>query len=421
LAPVAGKIGREIKHPNGKSKGPAPTSLQLTYLRRELARFLALEAVHQDEDATQRYALASFLRQYPSPLATKKYRKEQQRIDAATDTDPVSFLSAHLLRREFVETRRGRPEEELADLASDNHYLDRYYLLTKLQYACRKASYTVLNKNNQELPLLSPALDAVLHEPRWAADPILQLYAQAYLVISGSPAADTEKLHQMFFEREAFLHVPAMRDLFVGLLNNTIKRMNLGEPGYDRLAFELFRIGINSKLLYVNGKLSGQTYMNVVFNALKVKEMDWLESFLDTSREDLHPKDQESSYLFALGSYHYEKGNLAAARDRLMEFNYSATSLIMQLQARVTLAKVYFDLAETDLLDSHLNSLTVFLSRHQELGYTREIILRFVKACRQLLYLAPGVRAEKIDKLQREIEAIPVRSYRDWLLARLPK
>ena len=80
--------------------------------------------------------------------------------------------------------------------------------------------------------------------------------------------------------------------------------------------------------------------------------------------------------------------------------------------------KIYFELNETDVLDSFINSFQRYLQRKKGLGYHRENYLNTLQFARRLISLNPFDKAEK-TALKNEIELTAAVGEREWLLEQL--
>jgi len=398
----------------------AVTSLQLTYLRGELETFLAIDSFVVNEAARTRQTILA-LENLKELKRAQKIR--DKRVDLISDTTlRDEYLELQLLYHDL--TQRGTTfdlETSLALFRKSDLALDRYYLMVKLQQACHLETHNSIYKVAERLPMLDAVLAAIEQNPAWLDDSLIALNYYAYRVLSTHNTADGEKLHELLSRQKKVMHSPALRMLYMMLLNFFVRQENMGNASYERLLFNMYKLGLESGVLFQNGLLSGSTFLNMASRAIKSGETTWLDDFLENNRRRLSETDQQTFYPYCMANYHYEAGNLNEAHRSLMRFDYSISSTPLQVLARTTQTKVFFDAGDIDLLDSHLNSFATFLSRHKELGYQREILLSFVRLCKQLIQLPPRITPKKHEKLTSDFTALPVASLRNWLLERLPK
>ena len=119
---------------------------------------------------------------------------------------------------------------------------------------------------------------------------------------------------------------------------------------------------------------------------------------------------------FCLSKLRFEQGGLGQAMERLRQVEYE--DLFLNIDAKVMLMKIYYELQEYDALDSFLRSFERFIRRHKELTYHRENYLNVIYFTRKLLEVNPfdkGARAA----LRHEVEGVAALTERRWLLERV--
>ncbi|MTB53312.1 hypothetical protein [Lewinella sp. W8] len=409
--------GLSDRAPRSTPRGKSPTALELTYLRRELDRFLAVNQFLENPLQVKLHTARAYQKYKMEPQATKMLTARPP------STPPASIrgnLDSFLLQHELVYGGYELSDSGETLLTTDLPVaLDRLYLTEKLRSACHLTALRNLRDKSANTTLLAEVLALAQSSP-WKEDFLIQLYATAYRILSEPNEQDRLRLRELLMGRAEVLADTSFRDVFMVLLNDGIRQMNTGHPEYQRYCFDLFNFGLQQGILFAGKHLTAQTFSNISLTALKLREFEWLSAFFEEYGPRLNGKDQKTILPYCQASYCYEMGDLERAGDLLVGFDYSRSSTTMQLQARITLAKVYFDQDARVLLESHLHSITVFLSRHQQLGYHRQICLDFVRLCKKLLLLPERPAPKKVASLREEIRQIPVASFRDWLEERLP-
>ena len=89
--------------------------------------------------------------------------------------------------------------------------------------------------------------------------------------------------------------------------------------------------------------------------------------------------------------------------------------LMLSLAAKMLQLKIFFELQEFDLLESHLQAIRAFIRRKKVMGYHRENYLNTVHFTQKLL------ESNAFDKparaaLRREIEETKAVAEKEWLL-----
>ena len=84
------------------------------------------------------------------------------------------------------------------------------------------------------------------------------------------------------------------------------------------------------------------------------------------------------------------------------------------------LLKIYFELKEFTLLESHLDTMKVFIRRKKVIGYHQTNYLNIVRFTKKILTTNLFDKSKK-TKLREEIENEKILTEKEWLLEQLEK
>jgi hypothetical protein len=90
----------------------------------------------------------------------------------------------------------------------------------------------------------------------------------------------------------------------------------------------------------------------------------------------------------------------------------------VQLNAKMMLLKIYYELDEVDALESLLESMRAYLNRKEVTGYYRSNYQNIIRYTRKLVRINPYDKAPK-EKLRQEIQQVNPLTEREWLLRQL--
>ncbi len=119
---------------------------------------------------------------------------------------------------------------------------------------------------------------------------------------------------------------------------------------------------------------------------------------------------------FCLARLHFEKGEYDTAMRLLQQVEYD--DILMNLNAKTMLLKMYYEQEELSALESLLESFRIYIQRKKMIGYHSSNYKNILRFTRKLIKINPYSRKQK-DKLKMEIEAAKPLSEREWLLGRL--
>jgi hypothetical protein len=207
-----------------------------------------------------------------------------------------------------------------------------------------------------------------------------------------------------------------VKDLYTLAINFCIKRINTGVTTFLQEVLNLYKMGLDRGILLENGELSRYTYNNVLLSAIALNEWDWALDFLEQQRPKLSLRERENAYRYNLAVYWFRRPDY----DKVMEILRSVEfrDPLYNLDARRMLLRIYFEKAEWLALDSHLESFEMYLNRHRNIGYHRDLnknLILFTKKIIKLVQIGEGSRARIKERI---LEAKYV-AERAWLLEKL--
>ena len=147
--------------------------------------------------------------------------------------------------------------------------------------------------------------------------------------------------------------------------------------------------------------LSRFTFSNVVTTGLNLKEYKWVEDFIRDYSKFLDDKHRESFVHFNVARLHYEKKEYDKAMRLFAQSDYD--DLLMSLNAKTMLLKMYYELDEMNALESLLGSMRTFLQRKKVMGYHKSNYKNILHFTKKLLRTTAYGKEQK-EKLRHEIE-----------------
>ena len=94
-----------------------------------------------------------------------------------------------------------------------------------------------------------------------------------------------------------------------------------------------------------------------------------------------------------------------------------SADLLLTIDAKVLLLKMYYELQELDALDALLSSFKTFLNRKKVMGYHRDNYLKTIELTRKMLYLNRNDR-QALQLLKKEVKENNL-TEKEWLLEQL--
>lgn len=167
-------------------------------------------------------------------------------------------------------------------------------------------------------------------------------------------------------------------------------------------------------------RLPRGTFLNIVIIALKVKQLEWLEQFLDAyKRRIIGDNDTLDLYRLGMATYLFALNKFDEALDHIPAFS---PYVDYHLMARRLELKIYFE-TESDLLTYKLNAFKMYISRASKKFLSdamRRWYLNFANFLNQIIYSQPGNK-KRVARLRQRIKQEKWMPDRDWLLEKVDR
>lgn len=297
-----------------------------------------------------------------------------------------------------------------------NQTLDILFFCRRLKQSCLLQAHQAVFQEVDDPRLLQLIMNFLEDSPFLKVPLVAVYYYYLKAVQEPETAFFYQEFKQYVLREQLDLPKEERRTLILLAINYCIQRFNHGQKSFLREVFELYQAGLADASLLENGRLSRFAFKNIVGIGLRLEEFAWTEAFIRDFRHTLSPRYRDNYVHFSISKLRYTQRNYQEAMQQLLQVEYD--DLYLNLDGKVMLMKMYYELDEWQALDSLLTSVKRFIQRKKLMGYHRESYLNIVLFIRKLLELNPYDKVAKAS-LFKEIEAIPALGEKEWLLEQL--
>lgn len=301
------------------------------------------------------------------------------------------------------------------NLQKSDYHLECFYIIQKLKHYCDSLGYKIFMATEAEI-ILPEGFIQYLENNRFLEEPSIKAY---YLVMQLLLDRQNET---NYFQLKDFLKSniqlfskPELNTLYIHLNNYCIQeKINMGKSEYFVELFDNFKTQIEAGIIFKNGELVPQDYKNIITVGLHLKELNWVEKFIQNYTKRLPKENQENALTYNLANVYLIQKKYHKVIEQLREVEYQ--NLIYALGSKLMLIKTYYELNEILALDSLIDSFRIYLRRNKMIS--KEVkqkylnVLRFVK---KLTNLAPYDKAG-IEKVKKQINDCKALADKKWIL-----
>jgi hypothetical protein len=393
--------------------------LLMSELLEQMEHFLVHKAFFADESAffvqlAGQYRQRNLEKTFHQTLKAGRKALEKQPYRHAEYLSAKSALTYE--EYQFASTRTRTEPLNLQSLIDDT---DAAFLAQKLRLACFALSHQAVFKTDYDLGLLEPLLQYVAQKPALLQLPAVGLYFHCYwLLTRPDDDAPFNEFKRDLLTQMSHLPVEEQRNLHLFAINFCVRRINRSEAAYYPEVLELYQSALRANLLIENGVLSQFAFNNIVAIALKTNELDWAEGFVAEYHPYLEKKYREPVFHLNMARIAYTRRQHSAALLHLQQAEYR--DLINNLTAKTLQLKIYYETAEWDALDAHLQSMKTYLTRRRAIGYHKTNYQNIIRYTQRLLRCNLHDRQEKAA-LEVAIRQEAVLTEKAWLLEQLQR
>lgn len=386
-------------------------------LASRLERFIARRGFEKD---ARLYARV-LSRELASRNAAKAYNRYRLGFEQEKNETPVRDADyyQHRYETEFihlVKANAAMKREEKSNIAEVVESLDRFYLARKLQLCCEIFNVRNVLAVEHRVFLLDEILQH-LRNRSYDDTPVIRVYFRILMtLIESGNEEHFHQLRELLIRHETEFSLRELRDMYQYVLNYVIKKINLGNTGWQKTLLDIFRVTLENKALLYDGYLPHLDYKNIVTVSLREKEYDWTRRFIEDYHKALLPAERENAYRYNLANWYFQTGQYARSLKLLQQVEFS--DLYYQLDSRSILLKTWFELDDTDSFFYHAGAFRIFLRRNRLVSdYQRTIYLNLIRYSTQLM--RAGGNKKKIAGIRKKVEEKRNVADLNWLLGKL--
>lgn len=377
---------------------------------------LLVQRTFQQNPLEQDLLLAPIYKQknMPQSLSATFRRAEKQLKDMPKDRNYYYYqYQMEWEKYAAVESVERGGKKNLADIGEA---FDIYLISSKLRLACLMESHRAVSNVAYD-PSFLPLLLQYLEGHRMLEIPAIAMYYHCYQSLTAGAESDFRALRKALEKHQQDIPLQERTTFLLLAINFCIKRLNYGEQRYIQEAFDLYLTGLETKTLLSDGYLSRFAYKNIVALALKLNAFEWARQFIDDYAIYLKKSYRDSNQKYNLARLYFTKKEFDKAMPMLAQLD--DTDLLLNLDSRVMLLKMYYEMEEFDALENLLTSFRILLLRKKKvIGYHQQHYLNMLTYIKKMMRLNQHDK-EAVKKFRKKVAEDSSVIEREWILEQI--
>ncbi len=389
----------------------AKLRLLLSDLLKAIDKYIAISTVLIDTDYVDVASLQFYKKHNLSKSYVHRLNKTERRLQKAEQGNQQyyeSLMDFQLEQYEYLSSQKRNQELAFQDI---HQTIDIIYYGRKLRWLCLALSHQIVYNQDYDLE----NIDLILNKSRdLAADvPMIAVYLSCHDMIVKDTIEDFQEFRDILSRHIGHFENEELKGLYLLGINFCIRHLNKGEKDFGKIGLDLYARSLDKGILLTDGKISRFTYRNVAMMAIRVGDLNWAEEFSEGYKSKIAKEYQQSAYHFNLALIRYHDKHLDQSLDHLQHVNFKDP--LIQLASKTLQLKLYYELEEWKLLDSHIDSMQVYLVRKKILGYHKQNYKNIIGLVKQI-QRSNQYDADSREKLKAKIEQSNPLTEKKWLL-----
>lgn len=373
----------------------------------------------QEDTIQAKMALVSIYRKRKLTKAFQKTINEVKDLQQKANFQNEQFFrNEYLIQQEQYLFLEGQKKRNIPmNLQEVSDALDTTFIADKLRQACLMLAHQKVYKTEYSIGLFQEIMQHI-EDREYLNIPAISVYYYGYKAITEQDSTEYfENLRDQIRNNGHYFPPSEIKDIYLMAINYCIGKANTGRGDiFIRHTYELFKQGFENKVFVENGIISHYTFRNAVSAALRMKEYEWVNYFIHKFKPFLEETYQESLFLHSLARLKFESGQYEEAMKLLVATNFD--DLLINLNAKTMLLKMYYELDETDALDYLLESMRTYIHRKKVMGYHKENYKNIIRYAKKIAHVNPFNKKD-VKALELEIQTANPLTEKDWLLKQL--
>ncbi len=376
--------------------------------------FLAFEKYQNNPLETENNTMLAYYEMGLDKYFTQAERLAQEIIEKHPLRNDEFYLN--LYRFKFLSNSfqiKQLHRKSTIEYAEADESLNTFYIINKLKMYCEMLNSQSVINVQYKLSQIDEIIKLV-EEKSYLNIPAIHIY---YLIAKTFLNTDKPYFYELKTVLQKNIRLFSLSEgkvFYSYLFNYCIRKINKGDLIFLTELFGLYQITLENKLIFEDGWLSPWDYKNMVVTALRLKEFEWTENFINNYKNTLPIKHRINAYTYNYSRLLFEKREYKNVLTMLQGVEFD--DIFYSLDARALLIKTYYEMQDWITIDYVFNSFSQFLRRDKFIAENhRTNYSNFIKFTR--LFCKLQLDKSKItDQILKDLYETPQIADKNWLL-----
>jgi len=353
-------------------------------------------------------------------LFFRSIKNIRSKLDSSPERDMFYYFNQWRLRHEAYFygniPQKFKDERDIEKTMSD---MDKFFCAVKLRYSAEMMTRELNYSDDHSIALLPEVLKEI-RKPKYKQNKLFQIYELAIELFYDEKDGTYDKLEKLIYEHLHLGSEPEKNVLLNFLLTHAGKKLTEGKERYRQKIFDWYVYKIDNKLILEEGCIPAPHFLNIMYLATALREVEWLENFIANYIQFLNDDVRENTTLLAKAYLHFAKKEYKKSLRTLMQTRGGDHTY--PLNARTLSIQCYYELKDIELLTIECNNFSRYINRNDNIGdnikKSAKDFIRFVRLLTEVPY-KKDITKEKLNEKLNKAKGIRSKSWLNEKVAEL--
>ena len=316
---------------------------EMSKLSRLLEDFLIAQHIQENKYAKESLLLEVYKKHQLDEFFFDQLEKMEKKLDQEKESTNFWLKKLNLASENYYYPTTKRITDKSPKIYEAMTYLDNYYSISKLKYACE-----FLNRNKvlQDSPQTILLLEETISTIKPINSTCHTLYTLAMELIKKRENSIFYTLKEFYLSNLSKIKKKDQLIIFNYLINHTSYCIRLGLQEFNTEVLKIYRFGVDNKIMIINGYFDKSSFENTVIVFCKNEAYKWAEQFLVNWQATLNPRIREITISICKAYILFERSEFEKAENLLTDLR--AVNFLDQIRITILLLSCYVELKRDD-------------------------------------------------------------------------
>jgi hypothetical protein len=220
-----------------------------------------------------------------------------------------------------------------------------------------------------------------------------------------------EQNHHLFTKEEKHL-------ITAELTNYCVQKMNEGDSSLRQANFELDKFKLKQEIVLISRILPKVTFMQILGNALFLKEFEWAEKYIEEYAPKLKPSYQKPTKVLCYAHLYYVQKDYGKVLEHLSKVEFM--DALDKIYVKTLYIRTYFEMKEFETLLSFLETTRHFYEKNPYVSDTlRSNNIKFVNCMSRILSAMESSDDFELEQIRKFVKNDKTVANGEWIAEKI--